>query len=56
MPYEMWMNVEMPVGGVMDLPGPDVLPRWVSYVSTPDLAATLAKIGDVHATAPEEEE
>lgn len=44
MPYEMWMNGEMPVGGLMDLPAPEVPPCWLVYVSTPDLDATLAKV------------
>ena len=41
MPYEMWMNGEMPVGGLMELPAPEVPPCWLAYVSTPDLDATL---------------
>ena len=45
-PYEMWMNGEMPVGGLMDLPAPDVPPCWLAYLSTPDLDATLAKARD----------
>ena len=44
MPYEMWMNGEMPVGGLMDLPSPEVPPCWLTYLSTPDLDATLAKV------------
>ncbi|MDE2874376.1 MAG: VOC family protein [Gemmatimonadota bacterium] len=47
MPYEMWMNGEMPVGGLMDLPAPDVPPCWLAYVSTPDLDATMAKVRDL---------
>ena len=51
-PYEMWMNGEMPVGGLMDLPSPDVPPCWLAYVSTPDLDGTLEKVrslgGAVH--------
>lgn len=43
-PYEMWMNGEMPVGGLMDLPSPEVPPCWLTYLSTPDLDATLAKV------------
>lgn len=43
-PYEMWMNGEMPVGGLMDLPAPEVPPCWLAYVSTPDLDGTLAKV------------
>ena len=43
-PYEMWMNGEMPVGGLMELPSPDVPPCWLAYVSTPDLDGTLEKV------------
>ena len=43
-PYVMWMNGEMPVGGVMDLPSRDVPPCWMAYVSTPDLDGTLDKV------------
>lgn len=43
-PYEMWMNGEMPVGGLMESPGPEVPPCWLAYVSTPDLDATLARV------------
>lgn len=46
MPYEMWMNGEIPVGGLMDLPAPEVPPCWLAYVSTPDLDGTLAKVRD----------
>ncbi len=45
-PYEMWMNGETPVGGVMGLPSPDTPPCWLAYVSTPDLDATLATVRD----------
>lgn len=43
-PYEMWMNGEMPVAGLMGLPAPDVPPCWLAYLSTPDLDDTLAKV------------
>lgn len=43
-PYEMWMNGEVPVGGLMDLPAPDVPPCWLAYLSTPDLDATLDRV------------
>ena len=45
-PYEMWMNGEVPVGGLMDLPAPDVPPCWLVYLSTPDIDATLGKVRD----------
>ncbi|MDE2973299.1 MAG: VOC family protein [Gemmatimonadota bacterium] len=45
-PYEMWMNGDMPVGGLMDLPAPEVPPCWLAYVSTPGLDGTLAKVRD----------
>ena len=51
-PYEMWMNGETPVGGLMGLPQPEAPPCWLAYVSTPDLDATLARVkalgGAVH--------
>lgn len=43
-PYEMWMNGEMPVGGLMHLPAPEVPPCWLVYLSTPDLDETLGKV------------
>ena len=43
-PYEMWMNGEMPVGGLMELPAPEVPPCWLAYLSTPDIDATLGKV------------
>lgn len=43
-PYEMWMNGEVPVGGLMGLPAPDVPPCWLAYLSTPDIEATLGKV------------
>lgn len=46
MPYEMWMNGETPVGGLMELPAPDVPPCWLPYLSTPDLDVTLGKVRD----------
>jgi len=46
-PYTMWMNGEMPIGGVMELTGEaaeqGAVPCWLAYISTPDLDATLAK-------------
>ncbi len=42
-PYEMWMNGERPLGGLLDLPAPDVPPCWLAYISVPDLDATLAR-------------
>ena len=45
-PYEMWMNGEMPVGGLMHLPAPEVPPCWLVYLSTPDLDETLASVRD----------
>ncbi len=43
-PYEMWMNGEMPVGGLMHLPAPEVPPCWLVYLSTPDLDETLGRV------------
>lgn len=46
MPYTMWMNGEMPVGGVMALPeeakAAGAPPHWLGYVGTPDVDATVA--------------
>lgn len=46
-PYEMWMNGEMPVGGLMDLPSADVPPCWLAYISTPDRDETLRKVKEL---------
>ena len=43
-PYEMWMNGDRAVAGLMELPQPDVPPCWLSYVSTPGLDDTLAGV------------
>lgn len=43
-PYEMWMNGETPIGGLIELPAPEVPPCWMVYLSTPDLTATLEKV------------
>ena len=43
-PYEMWLNGETPIGGLMDLPAPDVPPCWLVYLSTPDIDQTLEKV------------
>ena len=43
-PYEMLMNGEMPVGGLMDLPSQEVPPCWLAYLSTPDLDETMEKV------------
>ena len=53
-PYEMWMNGEMPVGGLMGLPTPEVPPCWLSYLSTPDLDETLASVRRLGGTVMEE--
>lgn len=49
--YTMWMNGEMPVGGVMELPdevkAAQVPPHWLTYVSTPDCDATAAKVSSL---------
>lgn len=53
-PYTMWMNGEMPVGGLMDLP-PDAVaggapPHWLPYIGTPDVDATVARAVELGAT------
>ncbi len=42
-PYEMWMNGDVPVGGLMAVPNEDTPPCWMAYVSTPDLDDTLTR-------------
>ncbi len=43
-PYQMWMNGERPLGGLLALPAPEVPPCWMAYISTPDRNATLARV------------
>ncbi len=46
-PYTMWTTAEGPIGGLMELPPPardaGAPTHWVTYVSTPDLDATVAR-------------
>ncbi len=46
-PYTMWMNGEVPVGGVMQLPAPAAAagapPHWLAYIGTTDVDDTVAK-------------
>jgi predicted enzyme related to lactoylglutathione lyase len=46
-PYTMWMNGEMPVGGVMQLPeeakAGGAPPHWLPYIGTPDVDATASR-------------
>ena len=53
-PYTMWMDGEIPVGGLMELP-PDaragnVPPHWMAYIATPDVEETTRKAEDLGAT------
>ena len=45
--YTMWMNGEVPVGGMMQLPEQarqmGAQPHWLGYISTPDVDATWAE-------------
>jgi predicted enzyme related to lactoylglutathione lyase len=45
--YTLWMAGQTPVGGCMALPehvkAANVPPHWLTYVGTPDVAATCAK-------------
>ncbi len=47
-PYTLWMNGEMPVGGLMELPAEVAAsgapPCWLPYVSSPGVDATVAKV------------
>lgn len=54
MPYELWMNGESPVGGLMTLP-PEAAaagapPHWMPYVATPDVFATAEQATELGAT------
>jgi predicted enzyme related to lactoylglutathione lyase len=53
-PYTTWMRGEMRVGGVMELPeearAAGAPPHWVTYVSTPDLDATVARAVELGAS------
>jgi predicted enzyme related to lactoylglutathione lyase len=43
-PYTMWTNKSVPVGGVMKLPpGVAAPPHWLAYISTPDVDATVVQ-------------
>lgn len=45
-PYTLWLNGDAPIGGGMDMPASvpkGVPPHWLTYVSTPDLDAFVAK-------------
>ncbi len=46
-PYQLWMNQDVPIGGMMALPehlaSTGVPPHWLLYVSTPDADACAAK-------------
>ncbi len=42
-PYEMWVNGERPLGGLLDLPAPETPPCWLAYVSVPDLDDILER-------------
>ncbi len=52
-PYTMWMNGETSIGGIMQLPREAVEggapSHWLVHISTPDLAATLAKARELGA-------
>ncbi len=49
-PYSLWMNGEMPVGGVTQLAEEakqqGAPPNWLGYISTPDVDATSRQIAD----------
>lgn len=46
-PYTVWMNGDMPVGGVMELPkdaaDAGAPPHWIAYVSTPSVDETIER-------------
>lgn len=52
-PYTMWMNGEMPVGGLMELPEDAVRagarPHWLTYIGAPDLDATVGRAQELGA-------
>jgi len=41
-PYTMWTNNTVPIGGIMQLPkDADAPPHWLAYISSPDVDATV---------------
>src|SRR4029453_2098721 len=52
--YQVWMNGEAPVGGLMALPAEakaaGAPPNWVADVRTPDVAATIDRAKTLGAT------
>lgn len=53
-PYTMWTTGDGPMGGMMDLP-PEAAeagapPHWISYVSTPDVDATVGRAKELGAS------
>jgi predicted enzyme related to lactoylglutathione lyase len=55
MPYTMWTNKEKTIGGLMDLPEEakqaGAPPHWLTYISTPDTDATVARAKQLGAQA-----
>jgi predicted enzyme related to lactoylglutathione lyase len=51
MPYTMWMNGDVPIGGVMEIPKEardhDVPPHWLAYVEVEDVDASAKRAGDL---------
>ena len=49
-PYSLWMNGEMPVGGLTQLAEEakqqGAPPNWLGYISTPDVDATSGQVAD----------
>jgi uncharacterized protein len=54
MEYDVWMNGEAPVGGLMALPveakAAGAPPHWVAYVGTPDVDGTIDRAKTLGAT------
>jgi predicted enzyme related to lactoylglutathione lyase len=54
MPYELWMNGDSPVGGLMTLPeeaaAAGAPPHWLPYIATPDVYDTVEKAKEMGST------
>jgi predicted enzyme related to lactoylglutathione lyase len=48
--YTMWVGEEGPLGGIMSLPKEATASHWMPYISTDDVAATVAAARELGAT------
>jgi len=49
MKYWHWMNAGKDIGGMMNLPAPNVPPHWVGYIAVSDVDASFKKAKDLGA-------